>query len=246
MKNYTKEIAELNELISEARIKSIALDKANNLKVQSVFNKYFNLPLGYEVKVQNTTAYFQVEIEGRLKELFTISFYERYKQDTILDLSYYTTSTQSDFELDRLMLLGRVAEIVKSSSTEILDEIVTIRKEDLQESNQLYSLQDSYSKQISQYEKAERENEKVQIELALRSGGITFSKELYLKVKRNFTARIVSMKIDSISASRKTCTVSFKYTLGNHTGVEERCDFDSIITQVFCHSKYITPAEELV
>ena len=242
MKNYTKEIAELKELISEVRTKSFNLDKANDLKVQSVFNKYFNLPV--TIKVQNTTVYFQVENEGRLKDLFSISFYERYKQDQILELSYYTTSTQSDFELDRLMLLGKVAEVVKSSSNKILDEIVRIRKEDEEESNQLYSIQDNYSKQISQYENAERENKKVELELLLRSEeGVSFSKELYLEVKRNFTPRIKSVKITEVSKSRKTCTISFKYAYGDHTGVEERCNLDSIISQIMYHSNHIAQLE---
>ena len=245
MKNYTKEIAELKELISEVRTKSLNLDKANDLKVQSVFNKYFDLPIN--IRVRNTTAYFEVEVEGRIKDLFTISFYERYKQDTTFDLSYYTTSTNSDFELDRLMLLGKVAEVVKNSSKEILDEIARIKKEDLEESNELYTLQNNYSKQISQYENAERENKKVELELLLRSEeGVSFSKELYLEVKRNFTARIKSIKITEVSKSRKTCTISFKYSYGDHTGVEERCNFDSIISQIMYHQKSNTPAEELV
>lgn len=242
MKNYTKEIAELKELVSEVRIKSFNLDKANDLKVQSVFNKYFNLPV--TIKVQNTTVYFQVENEGRLKDLFSISFYERYKQDTILELSYYTTNTQSDFELDRIIYLGKVAEVVKSSSKEILDEVVRIRKEDEEESNGLSLLVHNYSKQISQYENAERENKKVELELLLRSEeGVSFSKELYLEVKRNFTPRIKSVKITNVSASRKTCTISFKYSYGDHTGVEERCNFDSIISQVMYHSKNIAQLE---
>ena len=242
MKNYTKEIAELKELISEVRTKSLNLDKANDLKVQSVFNKYFNLPV--TIKVQNTTVYFQVENEGRLKDLFSISFYERYKQDTILELSYYTTSTQSDFELDRIIYLGKVAEVVKNSSKEILDEIARIKKEDLEESNELYTLQNNYSKQISQYENAERENKKVELELLLRSEeGVSFSKELYLEVKRNFTPRIKSIKITEVSKSRKTCTISFKYAYGDHTGVEERCNFDSIISQVMYHSNHIAQLE---
>ena len=243
MKNYTKEIAELKELISEVRTKGLNLDKANDLKVQSVFNKYFNLPLGYEVKVQNTTAYFYLVVEGRSKDLFTISFYERYKQDTILELSYYTTSTQSDFELDRIVYLGKVAEVVKSYSKEILDEIVRIKNEVKEESMELYTLQDKYSKQISQYENAERENKKVALELSLRGEGVSFSKELYLEVKRNFTARIKSVKITEVSKSRKTCTISFKYSYGDHTGVEERCNFDSIVSQVMYHSNHIAQLE---
>ena len=246
MKNYTKEIAELKELISEVRTKSLNLDKANDLKVQSVFNKYFNPFQEFEIKVNRTTATFYLinDEDGRLKDLFTISFYERYKQDTILELSYYTTSTQSDFELDRLMLLGKVAEVVKSSSNKILDEIVRIRKEDEEESNQLYSIQDNYSKQISQYENAERENKKVELELLLRSEeGVSFSKELYLEVKRNFTPRIKSVKITEVSKSRKTCTISFKYAYGDHTGVEERCNLDSIISQIMYHSNHIAQLE---
>lgn len=244
MKNYANEISELNVLISEVRTKSLNLDKATDLKVQSVFNKYFKLPIN--IRVQNTTAYFQVEVEGRLKDLFTISFYERYKQDTILELSYYTTSTQSDFELDRIVYLGKVAEVIKSSSKEILDEIVRIKKEDLKKSNELYTLQDKCSRQISQYQNAEKEARKVELELALRGEGVSFSKELYLEVKRNFTARVKSVKIVEVSKSRKTCTVSFKYAYGDHTGSEERCNFDSIISQVMYHQKSNTPVEELV
>jgi hypothetical protein len=173
-----------------------------------------------------------------VKQLFTINFYERYKEDARLKLSYYTTNTQSEFELNRLISLGKIAQIVKSNSERIMRDITDIKKSDLERENELYAIQNTYEKRISEYRKAELENRKVEVELLLRGEGVVFEKEVWFEFKRNYTNRITSIKILEVSKSGKTCAVEY-ITAGRSKGREERVDTEGVISQVLSHSKNI-------
>jgi len=236
MKNYSNEIAEITIQLELIRGQRRELQLANDAKVKEVFDNAFNYFREYDIIVNSSCASFFDKDDN--KQLFSIHFYERYSEDTRLELSYYTTSTQSEFELNRLISLGKIAQILKSNSERIMRDITDIRKSDLERENELYAIQSEYEKRISEYRKAELENRKVEVELLLRGDGVIFEKEVWFGFKRNYTNRITAIKILEVSKSGKTCTVEY-ITAGRSKGKEERCDTESVISQVIANSKNI-------
>jgi hypothetical protein len=241
---YLNEITQLEELINKVSVERSELIKSNNLKVQDVFNRYFNYFKEFNIQVSGDSAYFRVKDQDEtFKEIFTIYFHERYKEDSKLELSYYTTSTHSDFEIERLISLGKVARILRDNQEEILQYIKVIKRSDLERSNELYRIQDGYEKEKRSYQNANNERRKSEIELSLKGEGVTFDKDVYIELKRNYTVRVISMKIITVSKSNKTCIVQFG-TVNRLDGsvwklVEERVDVQSLISQIVSHSKNI-------
>ena len=249
MKNYSNEIAELEVLIAGVKKEYSELQIGNALKVKEVLDSYFNPFQELEIQVGSTSASFYMKdnLEVR-REVFSLYFYERFRGETLLDLSYYTTSECSEFELERLINLGKVAKVVLQKSEQILKDIAEARKSDLERSNELYSIQSGYERQISEYKVAEKESKKVEVELLLKGDGVFFVEDKYIELKRNYTVRVVSMKIITVSKSNKTCVVQFG-TLNRHDGsirklVEERVDVQSLIHQIA--SKYESIVQEVV
>lgn len=235
---YLNEITQLEELINKVSAESFELRKSNDLKVQEVFDRHFNYFKEFNIQVSGDSAYFKMENEEKLKEVFSIYFYERYKEERKLELSYYTTSTQSEFEVERLISLGKVARILRDNSWIILKEIAEVKKLDLERENELYRIQDGYEKEKRSYQKANDERRKTEIELSLRGEGVQFVGPIYFHLKRNYDPRITSIKILEVSKSGKTCTVQY-VTAGQSVGKEERCDVENIISQVIANSKNI-------
>jgi hypothetical protein len=100
---YLNEITRLEELIQKVQQERFELKKSNDLKVQQVFDERFNYFKQFQITASGESACFRMKNEqGELKEVFSIYFYERYGKGTTLELSYYTTNTQSEFELDRI------------------------------------------------------------------------------------------------------------------------------------------------
>ena len=232
MKNYSNEIAELEALITEVKKESSELGRLNSLKVKEVLDGYFNPFQELEIGVYNTSASFYMKDDlGTRREVFSLYFYERYKEGIKLDLSYYTTSTISDFELLRLQNLGKVAKIVLEKSEEILREVAGVRKGDLERSNQLFSIQNGYEKKKAEYVKAAQENRKVEVEIFLRGGGVVFDQNVYIEFKRNFSIKVKSLKMIDVSKSGKTCTMIYTTRDGFSTR-EENCSVENILNQV--------------
>ncbi|CAB4125307.1 hypothetical protein UFOVP54_106 [uncultured Caudovirales phage] len=236
MKNYSNEVTEINTQLELIRAQRRELQLSNDAKVKDLFDATFNYFREYDIIVSSMCACFFDA--GDNKQLFTINFYERYKEDARLELSYYTTSTQSEFELNRLISLGKVAQLIKSNSERIMRDIADIRNSDKERENELYAIQSTYEKKIAEYRKAELEDRKVQIELQLRGEGVQFVGPIYFLLKRNYDPRITSIKILEVSKSGKTCTVQY-VTAGQSVGKEERCDVESVISQVIANSKNI-------
>lgn len=246
MKNYSNEIAELESKIAIAAAEQRLLETSNNEKVKGVLDYYFNYFKEMEVQVRGTYATFHLKDEdGYNKEIFSLYFDERYKQEAELRISYYTTSTHSNFEIERLILLGKAAQVIKRSSEEILSTIKDVRNQDLEKSNELFSIQLKYENEIRDYRNTEFQERKVQIGLELKKEGVTFEVPREIKFKFNYVIYVNSLKIIDISKSGKTCTVVFK-NRGGYESREENCNMQSIIDQVVFLRKSIVSTLELV
>jgi len=243
---HLNEITQLEELINKVSAERFELKKSTDLKVQSVFDDHFNTFREFTIQVSGESAYFELkdEEDGRLKKLFSIYFYSRYKEDTRLELSYYTTNTQSEFELDRLIHLGKVARIIKTRSEIILKEIADVRKSNQERESELYSIQDGYEKEKRAYQKANDERRKLEIELSLKEG-IVFDQYVYIEFKRSYAIKVKSLKMIDFSKSGKTCTMIYTTRDGFHTR-EENCNVENILNQAVYFHDNIVSASELV
>ena len=231
---YLNEITQLRELINKVSAERFELRKSNDLKVQEVFDRNFNYFKEFDIRVSGESAYFKMKNEKEeLKEVFSIYFYSRYKEDTRLELSYYTTNTQSEFEVERLISLGKTARILRDNSEHILKEIADARKSDLERENELYRIQDGYEKEKRSYQNANDERRKTEIELALRGDGLSFDKKVSIDFKYNYSAKVRAIKLINVSKSGKTADVAFNYDEGDQFRyVENNCNVQRMIEQV--------------
>jgi hypothetical protein len=232
MKNYKKEITELEELIEKTRLERFQLMKANDLKIQEVFDRNFNYFKEFDIQASGESAVFRMKNEkGELKDIFSVYFYSRYKDETRLELSYYTTNTHSEFELDRLYHLGNTARFIKNNSESLLKEIDTIKKSDLERENELYKIQNDYEREKRSYRDAEVAALKVQIELDLRSEeGIVFDIPKHIELKRTYSPKIDKIRITEVKG--KTCTVAIEMGGGSYKTTESRVSIESLINQI--------------
>lgn len=243
MKNYSNEITALEVQIIDVKRSRFLLEQAIDLKVKGILDSYFNYFKEMEIKVSGEQATFHLKDgEGYNKEIFSLYFYSRYQMDPTLQISYYSSSTNNEFELERLILLGRTANVLKERSESILSEIKQVKESSKELSNELFGIQDSYEKKIVEYRKEEVTDRKVQIEQSLKSEGITFIKPTEIKFKFNYLIYVKSLKIVDISASGKTATAVLTFGSG-HEGREKNCNMESIVDQVTSLYKNIAELE---
>lgn len=245
MKDYSNEIVEIQSQMQQISTQRFELMKATEVRLKDVFDSHSNIFREFTINVNSATASFCINDEqGKSKEIFSISFYERYKQARQLDLSYYSTSTNSLFELDRLIELGKVASTLKSNADYILEDIEAALRKDRQREDELYEIENMYSKKLSEIRKAQQGQKEVQVQLMLRGEGVLFEKFMNIELKRNYVPLVSSIKIVEVSKSGKTCTVVFS-TASRDKGREERCDTQSILNQVTSRFESIVKGELL-
>ena len=208
------------------------------------FQKYFRGVITEDVSIvcTNTTINFKMLDEDcREKEIFQIYLRENYmikeRNENAyrgIELSYYTTSTNSDFELERLYNLGRVAKIVKHSKQEILDqanELAKIYDAELA-MEKFFEREDEVGKQIKVFRDEISTLEKQRIQCDLINEGVEFGKGVEVQLKYSYTPRIKSIKLIELSTSGKKATAVFNFTHGS-TSREENVNVSSIIDQVY-------------
>jgi len=209
------------------------------------FTKYFRGVVSEDVSIvcTNTTINFKMLDENcRENEIFQIYLRENYMMKERNEnayrgivLSYYSTSTNSDFELERLYNLGRVAKIVKHSKQEILDqanELAKIYDAELA-MEKFFERENEVEKQIKAFRDEIRAIQKEEKKVALFSEeGLSFEKESYIQLKANYTVRVKNIKLIEIAKSGKTATAVFTYFHGDHVSREERVSIEKVISQV--------------
>jgi len=232
MKNYSNEIADLNLQITEVRRERKLLQISTDLKIKHVLDGYFNPFQEVEITVRGGSATFHSKDEdGLSRDIFNIYFDERYKEKDQLRLSYYSSSTNSDFEIQRLIYLGRTALTIRNRSESILNEVHNVIRSDQGRSDELFSTELLYQNQIAKYERAAKDQHKVEVELALTNEGVSFDGRCYIKLKNNYSPPVSFIKISEVSKSGKTCTVLF-ITSDLISTKEENCNLQSVVDQV--------------
>ena len=210
------------------------------------FEKYFRGVITEDVKLEctQTGIYFKkMNEEGTYeKELFSIYLRENYfsregreQMYRGCELSYYTTSTNSDFELERLENLGRVANLLRNFKDEVVNkanELAVIYEAEVsiekcfERESELERQIKIFRDEISTIKKEEKKQSLFSEE------GLTFEKGAYVRMKFNFEPRISKLKLTDISKSGKKATAVFTFAHGDHTSREENVDVEKIVEQV--------------
>ena len=221
------------------------------------FSRYFRGIVSEDIRIEctQTGIYFKkMNEEGSYeKELFSIylreTYFSREKREEMFrgcELSYYTTSTNSDWELERLTNLGRVAQVLKDSKDEVVNlanELGKIYDAEFEMEN-FYERESLVEGQISEIRSQIKAFEKEKIEFDLKNEGVEFDKAVQVQMKFNYTPRIISLKLIDFSKSGKKATAIFEWEKGRESR-EDNVGVDSIINQVLGLSKNIAEKELL-
>ena len=235
----------LETQIAQLRVKEYEIEQRMEKEFQDTFSKYFDTILSEEVsvKIRNNYIYFEMKDEDRdwMKEIFSIDFRETYsfKEDTDrfsnASLSYYTTSTNSDFELIRLENLGRVAGMFRNSKQELVNKANEIALKYKKELNEKGFAKDRYALEslLRDTNGKIREIKKQQKKDELFGEGLTFEKGMQVQLKFNFTPKISKIKLIDVSKSGKKATAEFTY-YGNdeRSFVEENVSVDRLLVEL--------------
>lgn len=209
------------------------------------FQKYFRGVVSEDVSTTctNTTIDFKMLDENcREREIFQIYLRENYMMQERavnayrdIELGYYTTSTNSVFELQRLENLGRVAMLVRNFKDKVLDqanELAKIYDAELA-MEKFYERESEVDKQILALRKEITKLKKEEKKVALFSEeGLTFEKNTSVRMKFNYQPTIKKLKLIDVSKSGKKATAVFTFAHGDHTSREENVDVEKIVSQV--------------
>jgi len=193
---------------------------------------------GVLVEVQRGSVYFKMFDPQRAynKEIFSLYLKEDWSGDRAfkaVDISYYTTSTSGEdaWELKRLRLLGKVAEVVEDNQFSILHAANKVKPAFKEEYEVAFQLQNMISTAIGEIDVRIRQLTKERVEFDLKGDGIVFSERVEIDLKYNYTPRVQFIKLENISKSGKTATVVYMTSDGYQTK-EENCNIEKIVDQV--------------
>jgi hypothetical protein len=240
-----KKIEVLEEQVKSIRVERWKCQVRFQEALTRCFEKYFRGVVSEDVSITctNTTIDFIMLDENcREVEIFQIYLREDYSRRTFegnayrdIQLSYYTTSTNSDFELERLYNLGRVAIVVKKDKEGILNQVNELAKiYDAELAlEKFYERESEVEKQIKDFRNEIHTIKRGERKVALFSEeGLTFERGEYVRMKFNFEPKITKLKLTDISKSGKKATAVFTFSHGEHTSREENVDVEKIISQV--------------
>jgi hypothetical protein len=201
---------------------------------------FYEFPKEVEIEVTRGSVYFKMdhpEVKYK-KELFNLYLRENYSEEgkafSGIDLSYYTTQTKGvdEWELKRLQLLGKLAEIVhefQQKMVYVVNEAVITFKEEFKS---VFAQMELVGKAIRELDVKIASFEKEVIEWDLRYSKIEFAKAREVQMKFNYSPRIVSLRLFEFSKSGKKATAIFEWEKGRESR-EENINVSSIIDQVF-------------
>jgi hypothetical protein len=194
---------------------------------------------GVVVEVQRGSVYFKMldPERGYNKEIFSLYLKEDWSGDRSfkgVDLSYYTTSTKGEdtWELKRLQLLGKIAEVVEDQQGLIIDAANKVMPTFKEEYEVAYQLQNMINTAISEIDNKVRRLTRERVEYELMKDGIEFTEGRNIDLKYNYSPRVISIKLIDFSKSRKKATAVFVFAHGTSTSREENCSVEKIVEQV--------------
>ena len=172
------------------------------------------------------------------KELFSLylrdnwDFDDKGKKFKGLDLSYYTTSTKGvdKWELNRLQLLGKAAEIVLNHQDRILDRVNNTAIRFKAEFNNVFTQIQEVQKEIGEVKTQIQDIKSAQLLTELLNTGVSFDEDVYVELKRSDKrpSRFSWIKVTEVKG--KTCTVSMKNESYTHS--EDRVNLEKLVSRL--------------
>jgi len=202
---------------------------------------FTDFPSDVNIKVQRGSIYFKMDHSdySYKKELFSLYLIEDWSQDDNIsfkgaDLSYYTTSTKGvdAWELRRLRMLGKLAEIVYEDHDTIVDAANAATLPFKAEYKEVYAEMSEIGKELRAVEDLIRVVEKEKIQVDLKDEGVSFERGRNVQLKYNYSPYVIWIKLTDVSKSGKKGTAVFKWAHGGHESREENINVSSIIDQV--------------
>ena len=203
---------------------------------------FSDFPKEVEIEVLRGSVYFKTDHPecSYKKELFNIYLRENWNFDEKkqyfngVDLSYYSTSTKGIdvWELKRLQLLGKLAEIVFIHQEGILDVVNNIVLPFKEEYDQVYTQMSIVGKAIRELDEKISAFKKEKIAFDLMNEGIKFEKAAYIQLKSNYTVRVNNIKLTDIAKSGLTATAVFEFEHHNTISSEERVSIQKVVDQI--------------
>ena len=195
---------------------------------------------GVEVQVTRGSVYFKMfdPERGYNKEIFSLYLKEDWSGDKFfkgVDISYYTTSTNADnvWELKRLQLLGKLAEVIEDNQFSIVYAANAVKSAFKEEYEVAFQLQNMINTAIDDINVRIKQLIRERVVFDLNNGGVEFTKKVCIDFKYNYSANIQALKLSNISKSGKTADVVFNYDEGdNFRFTENNCNVEKIIEQV--------------
>jgi hypothetical protein len=202
-----------------------------------VFFEGFNPDV--DIEVRRDSIYFKIDHPDYTykKELFNLYLRETYSGEGVkyngVDVSYYTTSTKGEnsWELRRLQMLGKVAEVVEDQQGLIVDTANDVSNKFKEEFNEVYGKMGVVGNSIRNLSNQIREIQKQIKRIELFGEGIQFEKSRTVTLKHNYEPRVVSLKLIEVSKSGKKATAVFEWEKGRESR-EEGVNVEKIIYQV--------------
>jgi hypothetical protein len=205
---------------------------------------FSDFPKEVEIEVLRGSVYFKMahpELSYK-KELFNIYLRENWEFDGEenkksfkgVDLSYYSTSTKGidSWELKRLQLLGKLAEVVEDNSFSMLHAVNNIVLPFKEEYDRVYEQMNLVGKAIRDLDEKISAFSKEKIAFDLMNEGIQFNTGMGIQLKFNYAPVVLSIKLIDLSKSGKKGTAVFKWAQGGSESREENINVSSIIDQV--------------
>jgi len=206
---------------------------------------YGVFPEDVVVEVTRGSVYFKMDHPNvnYKKELFSLYLRENWNFEegkdkrsyTGIDLSYYTTSTKGVdlWELKRLQMLGKIAEVVYEKHDEIVDAANAAVLPFKEEYAEVYKEMQDVGSEIRGVENLITYLEKEKIEKDLKGEGVDFGRGKNIQLKFNYSPNVVSIKLIDLSKSGKKGTAVFKWNHAGNASQEENVNVSSIINQVY-------------
>ena len=149
------------------------------------------------------------------KELMTIRFHEDWKTSEFdgIETSLYSTSDNSQWELERIFTNGEVAKVLLDHGDDILAEMNIVRLTNKDEINDARTEAYKVESSINNLKAEINDIHIKEAEMKLNNGGLVFGKEKKgdMDIKWDWTLRgINSAKIISKTASGKSCNIEIQ------------------------------------
>lgn len=159
------------------------------------------------VEVSDSYIYFKMKHEDYSypKEILSLSLRgESFRYDDInrIETGFYSTTENSVFELNRMVVIGKVGQILLDYSDDIIacwNKIVEDFKEDISKARKALWAKEA---EIRDHEKEIRDLETIALKNKLLSDGIEFNEGITLGAKWNWDIRnVMSIKVTRVTPS---------------------------------------------